>query len=170
MKNFSLANAYVYNAMQRSWAETYQSLGARIKSVYIWEFYLVNELSKGWTRTVYTNPQVQPTHQVFAFAKKPPGPSEVFAAIKVGPFVYMPHDGRQQKKPRLALKSLRSPLVCVQGADGRTVIAADVKKPNYAIFTMPPVRSKAMSPQITKCQSPQRSSALYCQRASPKAH
>lgn len=34
--------------------------------------------------------------------KKPPGPSEVFAALKVGSFVYMPHRGRQRNESRLS--------------------------------------------------------------------
>lgn len=46
--------------MQTSWAETYPSLGAEIKSVYIREVYLVNELSKGWTRIDYESSKCSP--------------------------------------------------------------------------------------------------------------
>lgn len=115
-ENFSVANAYFYNAVQTSWAETYQPLGARIISVYIRGFYLVNELSKGWTYTVCMSPQVQPTYQVFAFAKSPQVPQKYSQPSKLLLSSTCPIVAVNEMNQDLALKSLRSPLVCVYKA------------------------------------------------------
>lgn len=111
------------------------------------------------------SPQVQPTYQVFAFCMQAPRSLRsnsqqsklVFALVK-------------QNEPRSALKPLRSPLVCVQGAGNENRQRRRRRQKSPAMPSLPRLYKKqGNEPSDYKVEKPPALICALCfQRAFPK--